>query len=63
MYCPKCGKELNDEEINFCPACGKNLNDFKQPKIPDPVFHLISDKKIVDECLTSEVNGQKGSRK
>lgn len=54
MYCPKCGKEINDEEINFCPVCGKNLSDFKQPEIPEKVNHLVTDKKILDEITGKE---------
>lgn len=45
MFCPKCGKELNADEVNFCPVCGINLNEFKQIKPPDSVSHVISDKK------------------
>lgn len=25
MYCPKCGKEIISEDVNFCPGCGEAL--------------------------------------
>lgn len=25
MYCPKCGKDLNDNDFNVCPYCGYDL--------------------------------------
>ncbi len=49
MFCPNCGKEIIDEEINFCSSCGKNLNDFKQQKLSVPINHLVTDKKLVSE--------------
>ena len=26
MYCPKCGKDLNDNDFNVCPYCGYDLH-------------------------------------
>lgn len=26
MYCPKCGKDLNDNDFNVCPYCGYELH-------------------------------------
>ena len=54
MFCPKCGKELNADEVNFCPVCGTNLNEFKQIKPPDQVSHVISDKKIADTITSNQ---------
>lgn len=30
MYCPKCGKEIVSENINFCPNCGESLNSDRE---------------------------------
>lgn len=27
MYCPKCGKDLSDNDFNVCPYCGYELHD------------------------------------
>ena len=29
QFCPKCGKELNDDDI-FCDECGVNLKESKE---------------------------------
>ena len=29
QFCPKCGKELNDDDI-FCDECGVNLKELKE---------------------------------
>ena len=54
MFCPNCGKELNDKEINFCPACGKNLDSYKGPKTIEPTINKFTAKKLVNEIRSNE---------
>lgn len=30
MYCPNCGKEVENSEAKFCPECGQNLAELNR---------------------------------
>lgn len=38
MYCPKCGKEVIDENTKFCPGCGAALDNISSitPTLSSP---------------------------
>lgn len=36
MFCPKCGKQINDDDI-FCAYCGESINDEQPTPPPQPV--------------------------
>lgn len=44
MYCPSCGKEVN-EEHNFCKYCGSNLREKVQEEVENIV---VEEPKIID---------------
>lgn len=44
MYCPLCGKEVN-EEHNFCKYCGSNLKEKVQEEVETII---VEEPKIVD---------------
>lgn len=44
MYCPSCGKEVN-EEHNFCKYCGSNLKEKVQEEVETII---VEEPKIID---------------
>lgn len=57
MYCPLCGKEVN-EEHNFCKYCGSNLKENVQEEVETII---VEEPKIVDmkETKLDEKNEEK----
>lgn len=57
MYCPSCGKEVN-EEHNFCKYCGSNLKEKEQEEVETII---VEDPKIIDmkETKTEVKNEEK----
>ena len=57
MYCPLCGKEVN-EEHNFCKYCGSNLKEKMQEEVETII---VEEPKIIDmkETKTEVKNEEK----
>ena len=57
MYCPSCGKEVN-EEHNFCKYCGSNLKEKMQEEVETII---VEEPKIINtkETKLDEKNEEK----